>query len=235
MRVDRASLAAALGGVAILTGGVGGARAAAPGNDAFAAAFAIGGSTGSVAGTNAGATAESGEPGLYPYDGSGMGATVWYAWTAPASGDFDLSTTASAIPTQLSVYTGSTLGGLALVVRGLSWNGIDRGRVSFRATAGTVYRIQVDTKSFGVTGALQLDWKPLARPPNDAFADAQLLTGDKGSLTGDAWGATAEAGEPAHAGGTNVATVWYRFRARTTATAYFDLSNNGFNCDIAVY
>jgi hypothetical protein len=53
-----------------------------PANDDFAAAAPVDGVTGSVPGTNAGATAEAGEP---PHVNPG-GASVWYDWTAPAAG-----------------------------------------------------------------------------------------------------------------------------------------------------
>src|SRR5207302_7684664 len=59
---------------------------AAPANDLFANAQLLTGISGSVAGSNVGATSEPGEPNA-GY-GMGMGFTVWYRWTAPASGRF---------------------------------------------------------------------------------------------------------------------------------------------------
>src|SRR5207253_7965025 len=55
------------------------AASAAPGNDPFAAAVGLGGFSGSVPGSNVGATKEAGEPN---HVGNAGGASVWYAWTA---------------------------------------------------------------------------------------------------------------------------------------------------------
>jgi hypothetical protein len=54
------------------------AQAAAPPNDAFAAAETLSGPSGTVFGTTVDATAEAGEPRSMPLNHS-----IWYAWTAP--------------------------------------------------------------------------------------------------------------------------------------------------------
>ena len=52
------------------------------------------------------------------------------------------------------------------------------------------------------------------RPPNDAFANAQLLTGGTGTVAGTTAYATKETGEPNHAANSGGRSVWYRFTAR---------------------
>ena len=59
------------------------AVAAAPTNDAFDAATELSGREASASGTNKDATKEAGEP---AHAGKTGGASVWYRWTAPASG-----------------------------------------------------------------------------------------------------------------------------------------------------
>ena len=98
-----AALAAAVGAVRLAD--------AAPTNDAFASATALTGSAPVVTSTNVGATRQSGEP----TQGRGGGHTVWYSWTAPASGSTTIDTLGSALDTVVAVYTGSRVDRLTLV------------------------------------------------------------------------------------------------------------------------
>src|SRR5262245_22047651 len=47
-------------------------------------------------------------------------------------------------------------------------------------------------------------------PPNDNFADAQVITIAQGSVTGSNIDATREPGEPNHAGNPGGASVWWK-------------------------
>src|ERR671936_2877394 len=71
---------------------VAGSGAAAPTNDNFASAQAISGSSGSVTGSNVGATQETGEP----LQGRSGGHTVLFSWTPPAAGAATFDTVGSA-------------------------------------------------------------------------------------------------------------------------------------------
>jgi hypothetical protein len=134
-------------------GVTGAGRAAAldaPANDNFANAVTISGPSGSIVGTNVGATTETGEPAIPGYGGGGPYATVWYNWTAPGSGPviFDTCTDTN-LDTLLGVYTGSAYTGpdpLARVADGddnCGPGGV-QSRASFIANVGVTYRIQVD-------------------------------------------------------------------------------------------
>jgi len=59
------------------------ASAAPPANDDFASAQVLSGPTGVAAGSNLDATQEEGEP---DHASQAPGHSVWYRWTAPASG-----------------------------------------------------------------------------------------------------------------------------------------------------
>ena len=74
-------------------------------------------------------------------------------------------------------------------------------------------------------------------PANDAFAAAQILTGAEGSVDGTTVYATAEVGEPAHAGNTAVHSIWYRWTAPSTGSVNFHLcaSNPGLDTVLAAY
>lgn len=132
-------------------------------NDNFASATVLpSGTSSSAFMTTAGATKEAGEP-IADDDGTADGATVWFKWTPAQSGGTRLASCVGALPDQvyIRVYTGSTVGGLTPVP--LAGTPDCRRAAAFVATAGTTYRIQVDTlylhgASFdGATGLLSLD------------------------------------------------------------------------------
>lgn len=113
----------------------------------------LSGASGSVTGSTTGATAQAGENTTY---GAGTLNTIWYQWTAPASGSFTAATcnlgseTTTNHDTTLILYTGTAL---PLTVRStnddatgcLAAGNANYGSVvSFNVTAGTTYYLQVD-------------------------------------------------------------------------------------------
>ena len=117
--------------------------APAPANDHFSQAIALTGVSVTATGTCVGATLEPGEPALPdPLNGE----SVWWKWTAPSSGLTVFATRGSSLDTILTVATGATLGGLAVL--GTDDDGGDGGRSSrllLPTTAGTVYYLRVAT------------------------------------------------------------------------------------------
>ncbi|HEX8557339.1 MAG TPA: NF038122 family metalloprotease [Pyrinomonadaceae bacterium] len=140
-----------------------------PVNDNFQSAVILTGANGTVNGDSTGATKQSGEP-TNPASAVG-GRSVWYFWTAPASGTATFDTEGSAFDTILAVYTGS-FGGLTLVGSNDDiGGGFVNSKVTFTASAGTTYRIAVDgfrnNASIGAEfGVIQLNWSgSTAAPP----------------------------------------------------------------------
>jgi len=130
--------------------------AATPANDMFAAAQKLTGSSGRATGTNVRATLEAGEP---RHAGVPNGASVWFAWTAPASVTVTIDTATSGFDTVLAVYRGSAVNGLTTVASNddVSSSNVTS-RVSFRTTGGTTYRIAV--AGYGTaTGPVTLNWR----------------------------------------------------------------------------
>jgi hypothetical protein len=125
-----------------------------PPNDNFASATVISGSQGSTNGTNIRATKETGEPN---HAGNSGGASVWYNWTAPASGSVTIDTIGSTFDTVLAVYTGSSVGSLTTIASDAGSPGNGASRVTFTATSGTTYRIAVDGFNDAM-GNLVLNW-----------------------------------------------------------------------------
>jgi hypothetical protein len=218
------------------------ARTAAPGNDLFANAQALSGGSGTVSGSNVDATKESGEPALA---GNSGGASVWYSFTAPASGAVSVKTAGSSFDTLLGVYTGSSVSALSLVASNDDVSNNNRSSaVSFTASAGTTYRITVDgyrgPQSGQAAGSITLTWSgpgapPPAGPANDLFANAQALSGASGSAGGSNVGATKESGEPALAGNSGGASVWFAWTAPSSGAASVSTSGSGFDTLLGVY
>jgi len=94
-----------------------------PRNDLFSAARALTSWDGLILGSTAFAASERGEP---------VRRSVWYRWTAPASGPLDLSAGGA----QVSVYTGGSIRKLRSVARAGT-------KVRFTAERGRTYRIAV--------------------------------------------------------------------------------------------
>ena len=148
-------------------GGVAGPPPPAPANDNLANAQALAGCTGTISGTNVGATKETGEPSHDP-GGTVGGGSVWYTWQAPSSGSVTFTTAGSDFDTVLAVYTGTTISALSstLVVSNDDVvSGDVSSSVTFTATAGITYRIAVDGWG-GESGNIKLNWnKPTCSQP----------------------------------------------------------------------
>ena len=133
-----------------------------PANDNFLSAQIVSGCSGSVTGTNVGATHEAGEPNHLP-DGSGGTHSVWYIWQAPVSASVTIDTSGSNYDTALAVYTGSAVNNLVGIVKNDDVNPgvIQTSIVTFNAVAGTVYKIAVDGfdgGDGGDAGSIKLNW-----------------------------------------------------------------------------
>ena len=127
----------------------------APPNDAFAQATVLDGTSGTAAGWNLNATLESGEP---AHAGTSGGKSVWWQWTAGASGTASFDTHGSGFDTVLAVYAGSGVSTLAEIASNDNDGSAGSASgLSFAAMAGTTYRIAVDGKS-GASGAVKLAW-----------------------------------------------------------------------------
>ena len=133
-----------------------------PPNDNFASAQVISGCSGSVTGTNVGATREAGEP-IHSPDAKISNRSVWYQWQAPVTGTARIDTTGSGFDTVLAVYTGSSFGS-PLVPIGKDDDGgpLKTSIVEFPASGGTIYRIAVDgynnSGDGGDIGPITLNW-----------------------------------------------------------------------------
>jgi hypothetical protein len=206
---------------------------AAPANDDFADAQNLAGINGSINGSNSGASRETNEPAHALNRG---GASVWYKYTAPASGVLFLQATAS-FNTKLAVYEGTSLSNLVPV----TYNDEDEfnstlSKVYFGTKAGTTYYIAVDSKYFPghtlITGSsLVLTYQFDDAMPNDHFVNAATLGNglpvNSAALTNV--GASKENGEPNHAGNEGGKSVWFKWSppSYTPKSYTFSLEQHG--------
>jgi hypothetical protein len=216
------------------------AAGAAAFSDGFSGRDTVKGLPVEVAGTNVGAGTEVREPPLKPL--SPAGHSVWLEWEAESTGYVTVSTCGSAIPTVLGVYAGTQLDKLTEVASTANFGGAGCAGVqsgaTFLASTGAKFEIELDGDDFFVPpalppateGALALRIEATPPPVNDDFADATVLAGTTSEEPGGArsffanrfgynWGASKEAGEPAHAGDQGGASVWYSWTAPETGSA----------------
>gem|GEM_PF-3577643 len=214
-----------------------------PLNNNFAAAQVLSGNSGSVRGTNGNATKETGE---INHAGNLGGKSVWYRWTAPANGKVTFSTVGSNFNTLLGVYTGTAVNALKFVASNNDVSSTNKASsVTFNVVAGTIYRIAVDgfnsttTMANAASGNIILNWiftvaAPTA-PANNNFANAQVLSGKAGKVTGTSVNATKETGEPTNPLNAGGKSVWYRWTAPANGTATFNTLGSNFDTIMAVY
>jgi hypothetical protein len=196
-----------------------------PANDDFARAADVPADAVQVAGSNAGASKEPGEPDHAGYPG---GASVWWRWTAPAAGQAVFNTfNSDNEATLLAVYTGDSVGALSEVAQGEFLPD----QAVFHAQSGTTYYVAVDGYG-GAMGDITLN---VNTQPNDDFPNATDIGSDFLFVWGSNVKATRRRGEPRHAGNPGGASVWWRWTAPASGTAIIDAILSDFDTLLAVY
>lgn len=113
---------------------------AAPANDAFANKTSISSQpNGSVSANNIDATTEINEPELLA---SNTNSTVWWNWTAPASGSLVVDTIGSDFDTTLTIFSGSLLSNISSLAFNDDYSGFVS-RISIQVVQGTNYHFRV--------------------------------------------------------------------------------------------
>lgn len=211
------------------TGGGGGGGGGNGSNDQFANRIQIPSAGGTVTGSNTTATIESGEPN---HGNAPGGKSVWWTWTAPASGIVSISTDGSSFDTTLGVYTGTAVGSLTSIAQDDEGGAGSCSRVEFNATAGVTYQIAVDGY-YGATGNITLRVKPGLL--NDNFADRLQLVGPYDYVVGCNIGATYENSEPYHWGTTGFESVWWQWQAPLSGSVTISTFGSSFDTIMAAY
>ncbi|MDX6588715.1 MAG: hypothetical protein QOI31_3188 [Solirubrobacterales bacterium] len=229
------------------------AVAAPPANDSFASPVVLSGTTATHSGNNSEANIalQSGEPNHADWTDGIAARSVWYRWQAPAGvGETSVSLCDSAdtADSVVVIYTGTAVNALTMVPGGRNDDGCGNifgpSEVTFTPVAGTTYRIVVadwDADDGAINGPYELDLFPAPGvPANDAFANAEALTGTTDTVVSNNIRATMEAGEPNHAtgfGGSARRSVWFKWQAPAAGDATVSLCDSGETDDsvVAVY
>ena len=123
-------------------------------SDAFADAVSFAGDSGTLQGSNAGASVELMEP---LHAGKVGGLSVWSRWIAPDDGVMQLTTSGSSFDTLIGVYSGDALESLTTVAGSDDDGPSVFSKVEFNVVAGAEYRIAVDGLA-GASGDISLGW-----------------------------------------------------------------------------
>ncbi len=211
---------------------------AAPVNDKKANAKVLSGATASDTSNNIDATQEAGDF---------AERTVWWKWTAPASGTLTVSATYTVTDNaMMAVYLLESGTATGLVGTAQSYSDLPYARLTFAVAQGTTFLIglgnhvtynsgtcslSLSLDTTGAVGAL-----PMGGPStmgNDVFAGRILLTGDSVSAVAYASSATVETGEPSTSGHN---TFWWRYQPSATGRLTITTKDAGMNYPcVAVY
>jgi len=179
-----------------------------PSNDDHTNRIALTGTDFTISASNIDATRE---PAL-GIDSGESSASVWWRWTAPATGRYLAAVASQAFSPVLAILETNAHG----------WaRGYDSARVTFSADAGEQLDLRVAAYG-GAMGNFTLSISNLTfvAPPNDHFSAAVLMPGFPATESGTTLGATTEPYEP----GSTVASVWYRWTAPSNVTAAVEIA-----------
>ncbi|MFM6175821.1 MAG: IPT/TIG domain-containing protein, partial [Sphaerospermopsis kisseleviana] len=149
-------------------------------NDNFADAYLLEGLQVTTVADNIGATKETGEPSHFSSTGT---RSVWWRWTAPASGTLTVDTVGSSFDTILAVYTGNAVNALTRLASDDDSGGSLTSRVSLNVAAGTTYMIAVDGFS-SATGTINLALSALTSPAVSSFSPSSGAPGAQVTING---------------------------------------------------
>lgn len=196
-----------------------------PPNDNFADRQTLSGYSPHAAGSSAGGTMENGE---IPHGIEPETASVWFTWTAPASGTLTINYAGDGFYASASIYTGNSLTSLTRLA-GENFN------FSFNmpVTKGTTYQIALAGWYGG--GNYTLDLNLDAGNSNDAFANRISLAGTNFTVTANNSSATKQSGEPKLLGFPPSHSLWWTYTPPTNGSLRIDFSGVGFTPLIGIY
>jgi hypothetical protein len=226
-----------------------------PSNDDYADAALVTGDQFALTGTLAGATVEPGEPAHGPF--GPPAASVWFRYTAESDGAVRLSMPSDMYQpaVQVASYTGAAVESLTAQQQLFLYNG-NAGYLNVQA--GVTYDVAVAVPPYSYSDAtpFHLVGEFLPPPNHDAFANAEILSGDAVTFAGTNAGATGEVGEPDHGAGKTVGgypgfpgvsataldpatgalgSVWYAWTAPEDGTIVLESTTSNFLTLVGVY
>ncbi len=207
-----------------------------PANDNFNDRIALSGTNLSLVACTVGATEEAGEP----LHGSAQGSnSVWWSWTAPATGTLNVNITGDGFSPTWTVYTGGQmLTSLHPLGDSYNWPWGPNPSGQIAVQGGVTYQIVVDgSPQYGAVtaGIVRVGLQFVGLPSNDNFVNRIQLGGTSIHVTGDTSGATREPGEPNHAGYAGGHSIWWTWTAPTSGHVTLDAFGSALTTLAAVY
>jgi Regulator of chromosome condensation (RCC1) repeat len=184
-------------------------------NDFFADRRPISGTNIVFNGSNIGATGEPNEPNPPSVFTEPETNSVWYQWTAPASGGVVINVSLFSAPI-IAVYTNNTLATLVQIAANSTT--FSKARAAFTAVSNVTYEMAIQgsiagngTVDEGNFTATLVETPP---PANDLFANRTVISNLYSATAGSFLGASREVGEPT---GTPAypQTLWWTWIAPT--------------------
>ncbi|MBL9174787.1 MAG: hypothetical protein JNL10_14715 [Verrucomicrobiales bacterium] len=181
-------------------------------NDHFAQRIPLSGNTAEMTGITLGATREPGESERRTTPQNRLiRNTVWYSWTAPDTGWVVLEQDPGPRYVYVEPFEGDTLESLrSLYPDRLTFQPYLS--VAFSAEKGHTYAFWVATEEDELH-PFRVRLRGPAIPPNDDFAQAEIVSGLNPVLEGTVHGATREPGELDPVFPSDSGTVWYRWKS----------------------
>ncbi len=157
-KVTFSAVAGAIYEIAVASPGGGGLVAlnvnSRPNNDPFSGAVTISGESLTTTGYNLGCSLENGEPATLGFTG---GNSLWYRWTAPRTGRFQVAVVSAEFDPTLAIYTGTAVNSLTTTVQNDNAGANHTGALcTLTASAGTTYFFKVDGKTAADGGPFTL-------------------------------------------------------------------------------
>lgn len=187
-----------------------------------------------------GATRQIGEPGYDSDQRSGPPGSIWYRFIAPMTGIADIPRVSGSNSWveegfAINVYTGDSLNELVrqkVATTACNFNRIDgfwngEGRLYFDVTEGESYYISVINQEEDPY-LREISVNIYEDNINDNFMNAERVTGSSVRTSGCVRKATAEPGEPAHAGYGLANSVWWKWIAPRNDEVTIRVNSNVF-------
>ena len=180
-----------------------------------------------------------------PAASSGPISVVTPDGTATSANNF----TVVPVPSISSFTPSSAAVGASVALSGANFTGATAVRfngVNAVFTINSAARIETTVPAGATTGTLSVTtpggtansaatFTVIAPPSNDSFANAQSISGNSGTASGNNIAATKEAGEPDHAANPGGRSVWYRWTAPSAGAWQFSTIDSSFDTLLAVY
>lgn len=221
-------------GATLLTAGA--AHASPPGNDDFDSASIVVSTPYTNTLSNAGeATTAADDPAQCAVSSG----SVWYRFTASASGQLEASSRGSSYDTVISVYTG-TRGALRAVGCNDDFYGL-QSRVVFNAVAGETYFVEVSSFGAAPTLGAQLQFSlaeppPAAPPPaNDLLANATRVGALPFTTSEDVTSATTSPDDPAGCFFSEQSSVWFSYTPTANVDIVADTAGSSFFAAVSLF